>query len=73
MASLQFVTGIRQYFRDVRSELKKVVWPGRPELVASTIVVLVTVLFFSLYIGGLDAVFSEAIHLVARAFGGSGI
>lgn len=70
MASLSFVTGLAQYFKDVRSELKKVVWPSRSQLIASTIIVIVTVLFFSLYIGGLDALLSWAINLVATALGG---
>lgn len=71
MAAFDAVIGLRQYFKDVRSELRKVVWPSRPELIASTIIVIVTVLFFSLYIGGLDSLFSEAIHLIANTFGGS--
>ena len=73
MTALSFVGGLRQYFKDVRAEMKKVVWPARPELIASTVIVIVTVLFFSLYIGGLDAIFSEAIHLVAGVFGQKGL
>lgn len=35
-----------QYFRDVRSEMKRVVWPNRPEVFNSSVVVVVTLLFF---------------------------
>ncbi len=72
MAGLAIVTGLTQYLRDVRSEMKKVVWPSRPELVASTIIVIVTVLFFSVYIAGLDALFAEGVNLIATAFGAKG-
>jgi len=52
--------------------MKKVVWPSRPELIASTVIVIVTVLFFSIYIAGLDALFAEAVSLIAAAFGVKG-
>ncbi|RJQ55323.1 MAG: preprotein translocase subunit SecE [Actinobacteria bacterium] len=65
--AVKVVSGFNQYLKDVRIEMKKVVWPSRPELIASTIIVLVTVLFFSLYITGLDALFSEAITLITGA------
>lgn len=73
MAGLSIVTGLTQYLKDVRAEMKKVVWPSRAEVIASTVIVIVTVLFFSLYIGGLDALFSEAIHVIAGAFGNKGL
>ena len=46
-------TGIRQFLKEVRQELKKVLWPTRRELVTYTIVVLTT------YVFGLDVVFSK--------------
>mgnify|MGYP004706312455 CR=1 FL=1 len=42
-----FFGRIVQYLRDVRSEMKRVVWPGRPEVLNSSIVVVVTLLFFA--------------------------
>ncbi|MCX8007888.1 MAG: preprotein translocase subunit SecE [Coriobacteriia bacterium] len=37
---------ISKYFSDVRQEMKRVVWPSREEVVNSSIVVVVTLLFF---------------------------
>lgn len=54
---------VRRYFREVRLELKKVTWPARPEIIASTIVVLTAVLFFTLYIGLLDAIFVQLVKI----------
>lgn len=42
------------FFREVRSELKKVTWPGKKEVYATTVVVIVTTLFFGFYLFLLD-------------------
>lgn len=54
-------TGIRQFLREVRLELKKVDWPTRRELISYTIVVLCTLIVTTAYVAGLDYVFSKAI------------
>ena len=54
-------TGARQFLKEVRQELKKVLWPTRQELVTYTIVVLVTVIVMTSYVFGLDVVFSRLV------------
>ena len=54
-------TPARQFLKEVRQELKKVNWPTRQELVAYTIVVLVSVVVLTTLVFGLDYVFSRAI------------
>ncbi len=61
--------GIVGYFRNVKAEMKKVVWPKRQELVNSTIVVFVAVLFISLIIGGVDAIFSRLFRMLLQVVG----
>ena len=46
--------GPRQFLSEVTSELKKVAWPTRKEVVNSTIVVLIAVIFMGTLIFGLD-------------------
>jgi preprotein translocase subunit SecE len=46
--------GPRQYFGEVKGELKKVAWPTRREVVNSTIVVLIAVVFMTSLIFGFD-------------------
>lgn len=46
-----------QYLREVRAEMRKVAWPTWPEVRKYSIVVLVTVIIFTAYVGGLDALF----------------
>ena len=52
-------TGARQFLKEVRQELRKVIWPTKQELVTYTIVVLVTVVVMTSYVFGLDVVFSK--------------
>jgi preprotein translocase subunit SecE len=50
-----------QYTREVRSELRKVAWPTRPEVINYSIVVLVTIAILTAVIFGLDYVFAKAV------------
>jgi len=45
-----FFGRIAQYFRDVRAEMTRVVWPTRPEILNSSVVVVVTLVFFIVFI-----------------------
>ena len=58
-------TAPRQFLREVRSELRKVAWPSRKELLSYSLVVLVSVSIITLYITGLDQLFGT---LVLRIF-----
>lgn len=51
-----------QFFREVKVELKKVVWPGRRETVTTTSVVLVLVLFSAAFLGLIDLGLSRLIR-----------
>jgi preprotein translocase subunit SecE len=51
----------KEFVRDVRGELKKVAWPTKPEVVTSTIVVLMAVIVMTLLIFGLDYLFAEGV------------
>jgi len=46
--------GPAQYLREVRDELRKVAWPNRPEVVRYSIIVTVTVLVFTAFVGVID-------------------
>lgn len=53
--------GIRQYFNEVRTELKRVAWPSRHEVFTFTVVTLITSGFVTLYTFGLDVALKQAI------------
>ena len=58
----------KQFYSDVRSEMKKVSWPGRQEVVGTTIVVLVATIFFGLYLGLVDYLLAMGLDRILRYF-----
>ena len=56
--------GLREYFKGVKIETKKVVWPTRKELVSYTIVVFIACVFFGLFLWGVDSGFLAIIREV---------
>lgn len=55
---------LKQFLKEFRVEMKKVSWPSRKEVIASTGVVLVVVLVISFYLGLADLVFSKMLRLM---------
>ena len=55
---------ISRYFRDMKGELKKVVWPAKKQVINNTIVVIVTVVIASFFIGGFDMILSAIVNLL---------
>ncbi len=57
---------LAQYFRDVRSEMRRVVWPQRPEVINSSMVVVVTLAFFVVFTLLTDTVVVWALGLLSK-------
>ncbi|MBU0682834.1 MAG: preprotein translocase subunit SecE [Candidatus Omnitrophota bacterium] len=55
---------IGKFISQVKTEMQKVAWPSRPELIGSTVIVLVSTLLLSLYIGVCDMFFSRFVNLL---------
>jgi preprotein translocase subunit SecE len=51
--------GPRRFFRDTRSELRKVVWPTREQAINLTMLVCAASLAVGLFLGGVDLLFAE--------------
>jgi preprotein translocase subunit SecE len=49
-----FFTRTAQFLRDVRAEMKRVSWPSANEVKNTTIITLVAVLFFAVYLFAVD-------------------
>ncbi|WP_018663977.1 preprotein translocase subunit SecE [Heyndrickxia acidiproducens] len=56
---------ITKFFRNVSSEMRKVSWPGRNELVKYTITVIATVAFLALFFLAVDMGISAIIRWAA--------
>lgn len=54
------------FLKEVRDELKKVVWPTRAEVIRLTAVVIIVSLIVGLYLGGLDYILTKVLALVIK-------
>lgn len=52
-----FFGKIGKFFRETKSEMKKIVWPSRKQLVNNTLVVIATVFVIGIVIWVLDLIF----------------
>ncbi|HEU4636968.1 MAG TPA: preprotein translocase subunit SecE [Edaphobacter sp.] len=74
VAEQQAGTGVQQikslpdrvssFLRDVRSEMRKVVWPSRADVQSTTLVVIATVFIFAAYFWLVDNVIGRAVEAV---------
>lgn len=55
-----------QFFKEAYGELKKVSWPSKDELKESTMVVIITTIIISLFLGAIDKIISEIVKMVMR-------
>jgi len=54
------------FLKETSSELRKVTWPTRPEIVRLTGLVIIISLIVGVFIGGLDFVFTKLLQLVVH-------
>jgi preprotein translocase subunit SecE len=59
----------RLFLSEVRNELKRVTWPNRKEVYATTVVVILVSIFFGLYLFALDQILLRIIQWIFRLFG----
>jgi preprotein translocase subunit SecE len=57
---------VREFAKDVRVESSKVSWPTRAELRDSTIVVIVTVLVVTVFVGIVDRILTIGVGMLFR-------
>ena len=63
---LEKIKKFPQFLREVKAELKKVNWSTREELFAATAVVVVATTFLTLYIFGVDFIFTKLVAYLLR-------
>jgi preprotein translocase subunit SecE len=62
--------GVKQFLREVKTELKKVTWPSRKDALSGTAVVLVAVFIIAFFLGIVDWGLSNLVRqLLGRAAG----
>lgn len=65
----EWLTKTKTFLREVRSEMTKVAWPSRNEVVSTTVVVIIAVIFFGVYLWLCDLAFLETIEIIFGRFG----
>lgn len=58
-----------KFFSEVRLELSRVVWPKFDDFVGSTVVVMIIVIAFALYLGALDFGFTHLARFIFEQYG----
>lgn len=61
--------GVRKYFRDLRSEIKKVVWPTKKQVVNNTGVVMSVMIVMALFLFAVDSGLGAAIQAILKIGG----
>lgn len=64
VANPQKKGGIAKYFKDLKAELKKVVWPSRKQVVNNTGIVISVMVVLGLFLAGVDAGLGKAVELL---------
>lgn len=57
---------VRLYFRDLKAELKKVVWPDRKQVINNTGVVLVVMGIMAIFLFGVDSGLGAAVGALLK-------
>ena len=57
------ISGVRTYISEVRTEINKVTWPERPDIIRLTRIVLIVTVVSGLVLGALSLFFSEFIQI----------
>ena len=66
-----WLSNTRTFFTEVRNEMRRVTWPSRREVYATTVVVILTSAFFGLYLWGFDLAINWGVDWIFRRFGGA--
>jgi preprotein translocase subunit SecE len=55
---------VREFVLEVLAEFRRVTWPSRPELVNSTVVVIVVTVVIAFFLGGVDIVLARIVEWI---------
>ncbi len=59
---------LREYFSEVRVEMKRVTWPSKQEIYGTTLMVILTTFLFGLYFAICDSVFRVGVQRLLGVF-----
>jgi preprotein translocase subunit SecE len=66
LPKLSLLARIKNFYQDVKMEMRKTTWPTRTEVWSTTIVVIIAVIFFGAYLAGVDYLITMGINYLQK-------
>ena len=63
---MDFLIRVKEFFQEVAAEFRRVNWPRRNDVAASTMVVLVVVFVLAMYLGAVDVGLSRLVEVILK-------
>lgn len=63
---MKFLTRLLKFIKEVRAELRKVIWPDRQQTTVFTSVVVISVAVVAILFWVLDSIFAEVLALIIK-------
>ena len=67
----RWIAATKEVWQETSAEMKKVTWPARPEIINTTVVVLLTTVVFAVFLWLCDQGFGAVIVWLLKRFGAS--
>jgi len=63
---MEFLRRVKEFFQEVVAEFRRVNWPSRNDVAASTMVVLAVVFVLAMYLGAVDVGLSRLVEVILK-------
>ena len=63
---MEFLKRVKEFFEEVAGEDRRVNWPSRQDVAATTAVVLVVVFVLAMYLGAVDVALSRLVGVILK-------
>ena len=65
-----WLKGVREYIDELKAEMRRVTWPSRAQVQATTAVVVISVFLFAAYFALVDAVLGNSVNAIFQKLAG---
>lgn len=62
-----WIAGAKEYISDIKAEMRRVTWPSKSQVQATTAVVIAAVFLFAAYFAVVDLILGRAINQIFQA------
>ncbi len=67
---VNWLKGVGEYIDELKAEMRRVTWPSRAQVQATTAVVVISVFLFAAYFALVDAVLGNSVNAVFQKLAG---